>query len=149
MAAKLKVFTWSDGFHAFTVAASSRPKALEAWGVDQDLFKTGLAHEAEEGPDRDAALASPGAVISRGLSVDVGTAEKRKPKPTDVKAKAKLKALEAELAELDAAQAEEAAALEDRLAALKTEQTCQAADHDKARKALLAKVKAARSSVSS
>ena len=75
MAAKLKVFTWSDGFHAFTVAASSRPKALEAWGATQDLFKTGLAHEVEEGADRDAALASPGAVISRGLSVDVGKAE--------------------------------------------------------------------------
>jgi len=28
MAVKLNVFTGSDGFHAFTVAASSRPKAL-------------------------------------------------------------------------------------------------------------------------
>ncbi len=26
--AKLKVFTWSDGFHAFTVATTSRPRAL-------------------------------------------------------------------------------------------------------------------------
>lgn len=40
MAQKLKVFTWSDGFHAHTVAVSSRPKALAAWGVSQDIFKS-------------------------------------------------------------------------------------------------------------
>ena len=43
MAAKLKVFRYSDGFHAWTVAASSRPKALAAWGVKRDLFKDGSA----------------------------------------------------------------------------------------------------------
>lgn len=145
MVAKLKVFTWSDGFHAFTVAASSRPKALEAWGVDQDLFKTGLAHEAEDGPDRDAALASPGAVISRGLSVDVGKAEKRKARPSNAKAKARVKALEAELEALDAEQADEAAALHERQAKLDREREALTAGHDKARKALLAKLKTARS----
>ncbi|WGM31624.1 hypothetical protein [Brevundimonas sp. NIBR11] len=149
MAAKLKVFTWSDGFHAFTVAASSRPKALEAWGASQDLFKTGLAHEVTEGADRDAALASPGAVISRGLSVDVGKAETRKPRPSNAKAKAKLKALEAELDTLDAEQAMAVQSINDRMAALEVERTRLAADHDKARKAMLAKVKMARSSVSS
>ena len=144
MAAKLKVFTWSDGFHAFTVAASSRPKALEAWGVDQDLFKTGLAHEVDEGADRDAALASPGAVISRGLSVDVGEAETRKPKPKDGKARARLKALEADLESLDAEQAEQVQALDERQAALDRDRAGLVETQAKARKALLAKLKTAR-----
>ncbi|MBJ7319248.1 MAG: hypothetical protein JHC96_10650 [Brevundimonas sp.] len=68
MAPRLKVFTWSDGFHAFTVAASSRPKALEAWGAKQDLFATGLASQLSGGPDHDAALAAPGEVIWRSMS---------------------------------------------------------------------------------
>ena len=72
MAKRLKVFTWSDGFHAFTVAVSSRPKALEAWGSKQDLFATGLASELSGGPDYEAALAAPGEVIERGLAIDVG-----------------------------------------------------------------------------
>ena len=79
MAAKLKVFTWSDGFHAFTVATSSRPKALEAWGSKQDLFATGLASQLSGGPDYEAALASPGEVIERGLAIDVGKIGKAKP----------------------------------------------------------------------
>ncbi|WP_309627690.1 hypothetical protein [Brevundimonas sp.] len=147
MAAKLKVFTWSDGFHAFTVAASSRPKALEAWGVDQDLFKTGLAHEVDDGPDRDAALASPGAVITLGLTVDVGKAEKRKAKPGNAKARAKLRALEAELEILDAEQAETGQVLNDRQAALDAERRRLEADHDKSRAVLSAKVKAARTAI--
>lgn len=76
MAVKLKVFTWSDGFHAFTVAASSRPKALEAGGSKPDLFATGLASQLTGGPDYDAALASPGEVIERGLAIDVGKISK-------------------------------------------------------------------------
>ena len=151
MAAKLKVFTWSDGFHAFTVAASSRPRALAAWGVDQDLFKTGLAHEVGEGADRDAALASPGAVISRGLAVDVGKATVRKAKPAstkpDAKARARIEALEAELESLDAEQAAALEALDARQAALDRERSKAEADQATARKALLAKLKAARAAV--
>jgi hypothetical protein len=144
MAAKLKVFTWSDGFHAFTVAASSRPKALEAWGASQDLFKTGLAHEVTDGPDRDAALASPGAVISRGLAVDVGKATTRKARPRNEKAKARVRALEADLETMDADQAERLQALDERRADLDREREALAAGHGKARKALLSKLKAAR-----
>jgi len=147
MAAKLKVFTWSDGFHAFTVAASSRPKALEAWGAAQDLFKTGLAHEVDEGADRDAALASPGAVISRGLSVDVGKATTRKAKPKDEKAKAKLKALQTDLEALDAEQAAQVQALDDRQSKLDRDRQQLAADQEKSRKALLSKLKTARAAV--
>ena len=146
MAAKLKVFTWSDGFHAFTVAASSRPKALAAWGVDQDLFKTGLAHEIDQGDDREAALAAPGAVISRGLAVDVGKAETRKPKPTNEKAKAKLKALEAELVAMDADQAEAMKALDDRRTEIEAERERLTADQDKARRSLVSNIRTARSS---
>lgn len=81
MAPRLKVFTWSDGFHAFTVAAGSRPKALAAWGMERDIFGSGLAREIREGPDYDAALARPGEVIERGLTVDVGeVAPRRKSK---------------------------------------------------------------------
>ena len=46
MAARLKVFVTSDGLTDFVVATTSKPKALAAWGSHQDLFKTGLAHEA-------------------------------------------------------------------------------------------------------
>jgi hypothetical protein len=63
MARKLKVFTWSDGFHSHTVAAPSRAKALEVWGLKRDIFKDGLASEIESGPSHDAALAAPGSVI--------------------------------------------------------------------------------------
>lgn len=144
MAAKLKVFTWSDGFHAFTVAASSRPKALAAWGMEQDLFKTGLAREVDDGADRDAALASPGAVISRGLTVDVGKATKRKAKPDNARAKAKLAALEADLETLDADQAAEIEALDDRQAELDRERQALATSQKKARDALTTRLKAAR-----
>lgn len=65
MARAPKIFTWSDGFHRYTVAATSRAKALAAWETDRDLFKEGVAQEITEGPDTNAALAAPGAVIRR------------------------------------------------------------------------------------
>jgi len=147
MAATLKVFTWSDGFHAFTVAASSRPKALEAWGASQDLFKTGLAHEVDEGADRDAALACPGAVIWRGLSVDVGKATTKRARPKDGRAKARLKSLEADLEALDAEQAEQRLALDDQQVKLDRERQGLAEKHEQARKGLLSKLKTARALV--
>ena len=104
MAGQLKVFTWSDGFHAFTVATSSRPKALEAWGSKQDLFATSLASQLSGGPDYEAALASPGEVVERGLAIDVGKIGKAKPVkprgPSKAKA-AKIEKLQATLADLD------------------------------------------------
>ena len=48
MAARLKVFATSDGLTEYVVAATSRPKALAAWGVRQDLFKEGVAREVED-----------------------------------------------------------------------------------------------------
>lgn len=78
MAPRLKLFEWSDGFHTFTVAASSRPKALAAWGSSQDLFATGLAKEVDDSPDADAAKASPGTVIERKLDVKLPAASPKK-----------------------------------------------------------------------
>ena len=144
--AKLKVFTWADGFHAFTVATSSKPKALAAWGIGADIFKSGLASEITQGADYDAALASPGEVIERGLSIDVGKITRAaKPKPVSNKAREAVKALEADLDALDGDQAAETAELDARRAALEAEARALTATQDKTRKALMAKLKMARS----
>lgn len=148
MAKRLKVFTWSDGFHAFTVAVSSRPKALEAWGSKQDLFATGLASELSGGPDYEAALAAPGEVIERGLAIDVGKISKAaRPKKAAGPSKArraKIQRLEAELETLDAEHQQAMADLADRLKALEDEQAERERTHAKRRKALTAALKAAR-----
>ena len=150
MAMALKVFQYSDGFHAWTVAVPSRPKALAAWGVKRDLFQDGSAKQIDEGPDHDAALAAPGALIERGLSVDVGklgrTAAPKAPKTRGPSAKdrAKAEALEAELAELDIAQAAETQALEVRRAALELEAAALSRRQAGMRDAVRAKLKAAR-----
>jgi hypothetical protein len=149
MARKLKVFRYSDGFHSWTVAAPSRAKALAAWGVKRDLFEVGGAEEISEGEDYEAALAAPGELIERGLSVDIGkiertTAPKPKAKKTNAKARAKVEALEAELAALDEAQAEEGAALEVERAALEKRAAGLAKRQARARDELKTKLKAAR-----
>lgn len=69
MARAPRVFTWSDGLHAYTVATSSKVKALAAWGVTRDLFKDGEAQEILEGADVEAAIARPGEVIRSQLAV--------------------------------------------------------------------------------
>ena len=145
--AKLKVFTWSDGFHAFSVATTSRPRALQAWGIGSDIFQTGLASEITSGPDHEAALASPGEVIERGLSIDIGKvakAPKAKAKPADTRARDALKRLEAEREALDAEHAAQIAELETRRAALEAEARDLAARQSQARRALMARIKAAR-----
>ena len=148
MAARLKVFTWSDGFHAFTVAAPSRPKALAAWGVGQDLFKSGLARQIDGGPDHDAALKSPGQVIERGLSVDPGEVRSaRRPKAPSAAARRKVEALEAELAALDQDHAEDTAALEAEARALARRQADLEKRQAAERRRLRDRLKAARDKV--
>jgi hypothetical protein len=150
MARALKVFCYSDGFHSWTVAAPSRAKALAAWGVKRDLFKDGSAKEVADGGDRDAALAAPGELIERGLTVDIGKIEKTKaPKPKPARAPnakdvARVEMLEAELAELAARQTSEREEIEDRLAALERERTAVVEGQEKARAALQAKLKTAK-----
>ena len=147
MAAKLKVFTWSDGFHAFTVATTSRPKALEAWGSKQDLFATGLASQLTGGPDYEAALASPGEVIERGLTIDVGKIGKAKPAkppgPSRAKA-AKIEKLKTVLADLDERRQAEMADFEERQAALNQARQEAEATYEADRKSLAADLKKAR-----
>ncbi|WP_295241439.1 hypothetical protein [uncultured Brevundimonas sp.] len=147
MAAKLKVFTWSDGFHAFTVATSSRPKALEAWGSKQDLFATGLASQLSGGPDYEAALASPGEVVERGLAIDVGKIGKAKPTkprgPSRAKA-ARIEKLKTALADLDERRQAEMANFEERQAALNQARQEAETTYEAERKSLAAALKKAK-----
>jgi hypothetical protein len=117
MAARLKVFVTSDGFTDYVVAASSRPKALAAWGVRQDLFKEGQAHETDDPKLADEARARPGEVLrrpagSREALARAKPVKKPKPKAPSQAALKRVAALEAKLKALD----EEAAGLEDELA---------------------------------
>ncbi|WP_292045726.1 MULTISPECIES: hypothetical protein [unclassified Brevundimonas] len=147
MAAKLKVFTWSDGFHAFTVATTSRPKALEAWGSRQDLFATGLARPLTGGPDYDAALAAPGEVVARGLAIDVGKIGKAKRVKTRVPSKAKaarIEKLDAALADLDQHHQAALADFETRQAALDAARREAEARYAAERQTLSGDLKAAR-----
>lgn len=111
MARAPKVFTWSDGFHRYTVAATSRVKALAAWETDRDLFKEGVAEEASDAPDAKAALAAPGAVIRRaegGLKSAVEKLPKPKARKVDDQAEAKRrKALAEAEAALETAETEQ------------------------------------------
>lgn len=148
MAPRLKVFTWSNGFHAFSIATSSRPKALKAWGSKQDLFASGLASELSGGPDHDAALASPGEVIERVLAVEIGkigkAAQPRRASASDTARKQKLMALETRLADLDTAQVATLAKLEQAEHRIGAERDKVQTDYRSQRAALVRDLKAAR-----
>lgn len=145
MARAPKVFTWSDGFHRYTVAATSRVKAMAAWETDRDLFKEGVAQEITEGPDAVAALAAPGAVIRRAES-GLQAAVDKLPKPRKVRPapKAALKReLEAARKALDAADLEHEQVVQDletRRAALDDEAARLKADHGRRRTSLAREV---------
>ena len=104
MAARLKVFVTSDGLADYVVAASSRPKALAAWGARQDLFGSGAAWETDEPELVSAALAKPGEVLKRAaasqdLPAKLPTAAK--PKGPSKAALMRVEALESRIASLD------------------------------------------------
>jgi len=150
MARKLKVFSWSDGLHDYTVAASSRAKALEAWDVGRDLFKDGTAREIDEGPGRDAALKTPETVVTTpagglGAALKALPAKsRRKPSKAEAARAEKLAALRAELEALeDEAEASELAFAE-RRAALDVEEAAATEDFSERRAALEKAIKAAR-----
>jgi hypothetical protein len=148
MVARLKTFAWSDGLTEYAVAASSRPKALAAWDSGIDLFKTGLAHETEDSALIEAATASPGEVITRpvsgGPAKALKAAKRAAPAPKPTAAQKKVEQLKADLAALDAAQAEEMDGLETRRAALDAEIEAMSARHQAAREAVERKLAAAR-----
>src|ERR1700761_6696856 len=117
MAARLKVFVTTDGLTDYVVAVSSRAKALAAWGVRQDVFKEGRAHETDDPALTKAALASPGEVLRRPADSGGALAKLKRVKaktPTGPSAaeRRKVAELEAKLAALDAAQDRAKAALE-------------------------------------
>jgi len=117
MAAKLKVFVTSDGLTDYVVATSSRPKALAAWGVHQDLFAQGAAREVDDPALVKAALAQPGEVLERraGSAAQLKAIKaapapkKREPSKATVK---KVADLEARREALEVRWAEQAAAFQ-------------------------------------
>src|SRR5665213_504843 len=116
MAARLKVFSWSDGLHAYTVATTSRAKALAAWDFNRDLFKDGEAREIKGGGDYDRALAEPGVTVKRGLGASAGEVKALKPKPRPPQPSkadlARVARLQADIAALAEDQRAKAAAIE-------------------------------------
>ena len=149
MAAKLKVFVTSDGLTDYVVAVSSKAKALAAWGVRQDVFKEGSAHQTDDPALVKAATAQPGEVLRRPAGTRQ-TLAKLKPakaaKPAGP-SKAQLRRvaeLAAKLAALDASHDKAAATLEKRRAALDREEEALHARHESQRAKLDAALSAAR-----
>ncbi len=118
MAKKLKTYETSLGFFDLAIAAPSMKAALEAWGVDSNLFHQGVAKESTD-PDVIAATTKkPGVVLKRPvgsdgtfgehaeLPKDLGLRERKKPEPSIRKAK-KSSAPRDEAADRKAAQAYE------------------------------------------
>ncbi|MDP1619268.1 hypothetical protein [Phenylobacterium sp.] len=64
---KLKVFQAQIGFYDTVVAAPSRPAALRAWGLRQDLFASGHAKVAEDPAAIEAARAHPETPLKRAV----------------------------------------------------------------------------------
>jgi len=150
MAPRLKVFVTSDGLTDFVVAASSKPKALAAWRVHQDVFKTGLAHETDDPELVAAASAKPGEVLRRPAGTRDELA-KLKPSKAPAKSKAPSKAalkkiaeLERRLIDLDAAHQRVLADLEQARADLDRRQVKAEALHAAQRGKLEAALSAAR-----
>ena len=85
----LKVFRTAIGFHDAYVAAPSRKAALEAWGVEANLFARGVAEEVTDPKLMAEPLARPGEVVklSRGdLSAQLKALGPRKKARTKPKA---------------------------------------------------------------
>jgi hypothetical protein len=101
MAARLKVFVTSDGMTDYVVAATSKPKALAAWGSHQDLFKSGLARETDDAALAKAARAAPGEVLRRPAGSRAALA-KLKPAKQAKAPKGPSKAALAKVADLEA-----------------------------------------------
>ena len=149
MAPRLKVFFTSDGLTDYVVAVSSKPKALAAWGVRQDVFKEGAAHETDDKALVKAALAQPGEVLRRpaGSRDRLAKLKPRKAarpaRPSKVQL-GKVATLEKQLADLDAAHDRAAAALERARADLDAREETLHARHEQQRGKLAAALSAAR-----
>lgn len=154
MAPKLKLFEWSDGFHRFTVAAASRPKALAAWSIRQDIFASGLGREAPDAEDAEAARARPGEVIERRLTVDISKAGPRASRPRARKGGTpaqlrRAQRLADELEALDQAHAESAAAVRAEMQGLEARAAEEKARFDQTRTRLVRDLAIAREKLGS
>ncbi|HEY8002622.1 MAG TPA: hypothetical protein VIE16_00235 [Phenylobacterium sp.] len=152
MAARLKVFVTSDGLTDYVVATSSRAKALAAWGIRQDAFKEGAAHETDDQALVKAATARPGEVLRRaaGSRGELAKLKPAKPPKPSGPTKAQLKRvseLEARLAGLDAEHAKARAAIESERAALERRLQAIEARRDARRDKLEAALSEARSAI--
>jgi hypothetical protein len=139
----------SDGITDYVVATSSRAKALDAWGVRQDLFKDGTARETDDPALVKAASAQPGEVLRRQTGARVSLAKLKPAQPAKPAApsKAQLKRvadLEARLDGLDAEQAAARARLAAERAALDRRQASLDARQRAERRTLEARLAAAR-----
>ncbi|MDO8411069.1 MAG: hypothetical protein Q7S93_13525 [Phenylobacterium sp.] len=177
---KLKVFQAQIGFYDTVVAASSRPAALRAWGLRQNLFASGHAKVAEDPQAIEAARAHPETPLKRAVGStdafqleaahlpDVPDAPARRKTPPSGKTKARgkaettakagpapkaatpkprpkpdrreLAAAEARLRGVEAERQDEEAALARRLARLKTEMSQAEAEFVRTHKAAAAGV---------
>ncbi|MDB5450491.1 MAG: hypothetical protein JWQ52_1619 [Phenylobacterium sp.] len=148
MAPRLKVFVTSDGLTDYVIATSSRAKALAAWGVRQDIFKEGLAHETDEPALVEAATAQPGEVLRRpaGTRGQLAKLKPQKAKPAGPSKAAlkKIADLEKKLAALDAAHSQARARLDAERATLDRKAEALDADHAARREKLAAALSAAR-----
>jgi hypothetical protein len=150
MAARLKVFVTSDGLTDYVVAVSSRAKALAAWGVRQDVFKEGAAHETDDPALVKAATARPGEVLrrpagSRATLARLKPAGPAAPRgPTRAQSK-KVADIEARLARLDAAHEQATSRIETERAALDRRRAALDERHEARRTALEAALRSARS----
>jgi len=152
MAARLKVFSWSDGLHAYTVATTSRAKALAAWDFNRDLFKDGEAREIKGGADYDRALAAPGVTVKRGLGARAGEVRALKPSKSKLRLPQPSKAdlarvarLQADIAALAEDQKAKAAAIERQQQALARKLSQSSSVFEAKRAALEQKLAAAKS----
>lgn len=149
MAPRLKVFVTSDGLTDYVVAASSKAKALTAWGVRQDVFKEGAAHQTDDPALVKAATARPGEVLRRPAGTRdklarLKPAKAAKPAgPTKAQLK-KVATLEKQLADLDAEHDQAAAALERARADLDRREEALHARHEARRAKLEEALQAAR-----
>ena len=152
MAARLKVFVTSDGLTDYVVAVRSRAKALAAWGVRQDVFKEGAAHETDDPALVKAALAQPGEVLrrpagTRGDLAKLKPVKRAEPKgPTKAQLK-KVADLQARLAELDAAHERAVSEIDEARAELDRRRQTLDERHARRREALEASLTAAQSAL--
>ncbi len=106
----LKTFQTSMGFFDLAIAAPSMKAALEAWGVESNLFHMGLAKQVEDADVVQATMAKPGVVLKRPVgSNGLFTEEAKLPASLTAKRRRHNRPAKAKSTEVDEKSAREAA----------------------------------------